>query len=79
MPAAGGRHRAATCSATCYYMAVDDAGGTGSLPSVADVGYLGIYPFLLAGLLLALREHLRGVRLIVVLDGLARHARGRRP
>jgi diguanylate cyclase (GGDEF)-like protein len=45
--------------------------GGRAFPSVADVGYLGIYPFLLAGLLLALREHLRGVRLIVALDGLA--------
>ena len=45
--------------------------GGPAFPSPADVGYLGIYPFLLAGLLLALREHLRGVRLIVALDGLA--------
>ena len=42
-----------------------------SFPSAADIGYLGIYPLLLTALLLALREHLRGVRLIVVLDGLA--------
>jgi diguanylate cyclase (GGDEF)-like protein len=47
--------------------------GAGSLgfPSSADVGYLGTYPFLLAGLLLALREQLAGVRLIVALDGLS--------
>ncbi len=45
--------------------------GASAFPSPADVGYLGIYPFLLAGLLVALREHLRGVRLIVVLDGLS--------
>jgi diguanylate cyclase len=44
--------------------------GSQTFPSPADVGYLGCYPFLLAGLLLALREHLRGVRLIVALDGL---------
>jgi diguanylate cyclase (GGDEF)-like protein len=42
-----------------------------TFPSAADAGYLGIYPFLLAALLLALREQLRGARLIVVLDGLS--------
>jgi diguanylate cyclase len=49
----------------------DRLGSGPSFPSPADVGWLGIYPFLLAGLLLALREHLRGVRLIVALDGLS--------
>ena len=39
-------------------------------PSPADAGHLGAYPFLLAGLLVSLREQLRGVRLIVALDGL---------
>jgi diguanylate cyclase len=52
--------------------------GTGAtpFPSLADVAYLGFYPFLLAGVLLALREHLRGVRLIVALDGIAGCAAG---
>ena len=40
-------------------------------PSAADAGYLAVYPFLLTGLLLSLREHLRGVRLIVALDGIS--------
>ena len=44
--------------------------GDRSFPSWGDVGYLGVYPFLLAGLLLAMRDQLRGVRLIVALDGL---------
>ena len=39
-------------------------------PSPADVGYLGMYPCLLTALLLALRHQLRGVRLIVALDGM---------
>ena len=39
-------------------------------PSPADAGHLGAYPFLLTGLLVSLREQLRGVRLIVALDGL---------
>ena len=46
-------------------------GSTATFPSSADVGYLGTYPFLLAALLLALREDLRGARLIVALDGLS--------
>src|SRR4051812_12423594 len=37
--------------------------GSTTFPSSADVGYLGSYPFLLAALLLALREDLRGARL----------------
>ncbi len=43
--------------------------GEAAFPSWADVGYLGIYPCLLAGLLLALRQHLRGSGLVVLLDG----------
>jgi diguanylate cyclase (GGDEF)-like protein len=39
-------------------------------PSPADVGYLGMYPCLLTALLLALRHQLRGVRVIVALDGM---------
>ena len=42
-----------------------------SFPSIADVGYLVAYPFLVTGLLLALRENLRRMRLIVALDGLS--------
>ena len=41
-----------------------------SVPSLADVGYLATYPCLLTALLLALRHQLRGVRLIVALDGM---------
>jgi diguanylate cyclase len=41
-----------------------------AFPSPADVGYLAIYPTLLLALFLALREQLKGVRLIVGLDGL---------
>ena len=44
--------------------------GEAAFPSWADVGYLGIYPCLLAGLLLALRQHLRGSGLVVLLDGI---------
>ncbi len=43
--------------------------GEAPYPSWADVGYLGIYPCLLAGLLLALRQHLRGSGLVMLLDG----------
>ncbi len=57
------------CGNAMYFF--HDGLGGAAFPSPADVGYLGIYPFLLAGLLLALREHLRGVRLIVALDGLS--------
>jgi diguanylate cyclase (GGDEF)-like protein len=52
-----------------YYMVVE-TGGPVSVPSVADVGYLVSYPFLVAGLLLVLRQNLHGVRLIVALDGI---------
>ena len=45
--------------------------GATPFPSVADVAYPLFYPFLLAGLLTALRRRLRGVRLIVALDGIA--------
>jgi diguanylate cyclase len=45
--------------------------GAMPFPSVADVAYPLFYPFVLAGLLTALRRQLRGVRLIVVLDGIA--------
>ena len=38
--------------------------------SPADVGYLACYPLLLGGMLLALRQHLSGMRLMVTLDGL---------
>jgi diguanylate cyclase len=51
-------------------------GGSTTFPSLADIAYLGFYPLLLAGVLLALREHLRGVRLIVALDGIAGCAAG---
>ena len=50
---------------------VQSARGEVRFPSVADGAYLLTYPLLLAGLLLALRENLRGVRLIVALDGLS--------
>lgn len=43
---------------------------TPTFPSPADVGYLGVYPFLLAALLIALRGQVRRVRLVVALDGL---------
>ena len=36
--------------------------GAVSFPSLADVGYLVAYPFLVTGLLLALRENLRRIR-----------------
>ena len=44
---------------------------TGSVrtPSVSDVGFLAFYALCLTAVLAALREHLRGVRLIVALDG----------
>jgi diguanylate cyclase (GGDEF)-like protein len=45
--------------------------GATPFPSVADVAYPLFYPFLLAGVLTALRRQLRGVRLIVALDGIA--------
>ncbi len=50
---------------------VQNARGEVMVPSAADVGYLMAYPLLLAGLMLALRADLRGVRLIVALDGLS--------
>jgi diguanylate cyclase len=50
--------------------------GRTPFPSLADVTYLGFYPFVVAGVLFALREHLRGVRLIVALDGIAGCAAG---
>ncbi|MEO5711710.1 MAG: bifunctional diguanylate cyclase/phosphodiesterase [Nocardioidaceae bacterium] len=50
---------------------VQSARGDVMVPSVADVGYLAAYPLLVAGLMLALRADLRGVRLIVALDGLS--------
>ena len=63
--------------AICSYMAgantyllIHAINGEVSPPSWADLGYLAVYPFMLAGILLALREHLRGVRLIVALDGI---------
>ena len=54
------------------YMVQDSRNpGAVSFPSIADVGYLVAYPFLVTGLLLALRENLRRMRLIVALDGLS--------
>ncbi len=53
-----------------YYLVKDATGGL-AFPSLADAGYLATYPFLLTGLLLAVRAHLRGARLIVALDGFA--------
>ena len=50
---------------------VQSARGDVTFPSAADVGYLLAYPLLLLGLMLALRENLRGARLIVALDGLS--------
>jgi diguanylate cyclase (GGDEF)-like protein len=50
---------------------VQSARGAVSFPSPADAGYLAIYPFLLVGLFIALRQHFRDVRLIVALDGLS--------
>jgi diguanylate cyclase (GGDEF)-like protein len=50
--------------------------GATPFPSLADVAYPLFYPLLLAGVLLALRQHLRGVRLIVALDGIAGCAAG---
>ena len=50
---------------------VADAQGVVAFPSVADVAYLLTYPFLVGGLLMALRENLRGARLIVALDGIS--------
>jgi diguanylate cyclase (GGDEF)-like protein len=50
---------------------VADAQGVVAFPSVADVAYLVTYPFLVGGLLMALRENLRGARLIVALDGIS--------
>jgi diguanylate cyclase (GGDEF)-like protein len=47
------------------------ARGPVPFPSVADVGFLAAYPCLLVALLVGLRRELRGVRLIVVLDGLS--------
>jgi len=37
---------------------------------LTQLAYVAVYPFLLAGILLALRQHLRHARLIVGLDGL---------
>jgi diguanylate cyclase len=45
--------------------------GRTGFPSAADAGYLATYPFLVLGLLLALRDDLRRVRVFVLLDGLA--------
>jgi diguanylate cyclase (GGDEF)-like protein len=47
------------------------ARGPVPFPSVADVGLLTPYPCLLVALLVGLRRELRGVRLIVALDGLS--------
>ena len=52
-------------------LAFDLTLGGGALPAPADVASLTAYPFLLAGLLMALRQQLLGIRLIVALDGLA--------
>ncbi len=49
---------------------LSDQDGSVAFPSPADVGFLGIYPFFATALLVALRDRLRGVRLIVALDGL---------
>ncbi len=39
-------------------------------PAVSQIAYLSVPPLLLAGILLALRQHLRHVRMIIALDGL---------
>src|SRR3954454_11133135 len=58
------------------YSSVRAGSDAAGFPSIADISYLSIYPFLLAGVLFALREHLRGMRLIVALDGIAGCAAG---
>ena len=45
-------------------------GGAVSSPSPSDIAYLLFYPFCLAGLLAGMRAHLRGLRLVVAVDGL---------
>ena len=44
---------------------------TGTPPLLSEIAYLAVTPLLLAGILLALRQHLRHARVIVALDGLS--------
>ena len=52
------------------YLLLSATGGGDSSPALTQIAYLAVYPCLLAGILLALRQHLRHARLIVSLDGL---------
>jgi diguanylate cyclase (GGDEF)-like protein len=54
--------------ANVFFLFPGDAAG-GTLPAVTALAYLAVFPCLLAGILLALRQHLRHLRLIVALDG----------
>jgi diguanylate cyclase (GGDEF)-like protein len=44
-----------------YYVGMTVGGGSLPFPSLADVGYLSVYPLMLAALVVAVRRHVRGV------------------
>jgi diguanylate cyclase (GGDEF)-like protein len=52
-----------------YYLITTMGGGSLPLPSLADVGYLAVYPLLLAALVIAVHRHAHAVASAVWLDG----------
>jgi diguanylate cyclase (GGDEF)-like protein len=52
------------------FFLIPGALASSTLPAVSQIAYLSVAPLLLAGILLALRQHLRHVRTIIALDGL---------
>lgn len=52
------------------YLVVQGGAPTEVGPVLTQIAYIAVYPFLLAGLLQALRQHRRRARLIVTIDGL---------
>ena len=53
-----------------YYLAKTLGGGTLPFPSLADVGYLAVYPLLLAALVVAVRRHVRRLTCALWLEAL---------
>jgi diguanylate cyclase len=52
------------------FFLLPSASGSDAPPVLSQIAYLSVTPLLLAGVLLALRQHLRHARLILALDGL---------
>jgi hypothetical protein len=52
-----------------YYVLQTVGGGSLPLPSIADIGYLSVYPLMLAALVVVVRRQARGMASSVWLDG----------